>query len=272
MRNHGHAHIVPGFPAVWWGKSDTTTSAPPSGILDGVSGVTAAWSMSRDLLGSFAGSRYTDVSGAVSSLNDQSGNSRHLTDAGTAARRPAVSTAGPNSVTCADFDGSSDHLGGAAASSFVTASAGYMLVSFIVDAVTANSGNPYENEPVIGDGGGFMGIYLRNTAGTPETAQAYNWDGSADVATSATIDVATAYVVEWWHDSGNLYVCVNNGTPVSVASGNTSDLTGALDIGHAYGGSGEFFDGKVFEAYTASAVPASRSTIAADFMTQIGAV
>lgn len=244
------------------------------GILDGVSGVTAAWSASRNLLSSFgAGSKYTDAGGgAISSLNDQSGNSRNLTDGGSSTRRPALSTAGPNSIACLDFDGSSDYLTGAAISNFISNSSGYMLASFIIDTVTANSANPYENEPILGEAGGFMGIYIRNTTGTPETAQAYNWDGNADAATAAVIDTATAYVVEWWHDSGNLYLCVNNGTPVSVASGNTSNVTNALGLGKAYTGSGAALDGKVFEAYTASAVPASRSTIAADIMTHIGAV
>lgn len=253
------------------GKSGAGASTP----LDGVSGVTAAWSASRDLLTSFiGGSKYTDAGGgAISQFSDQSGNSGHLSDGGTSARRPTLSTAGPNSTACLDFGGTDDWLSSAGAvSNFISASAGYMLVSFIIDAVTANSGNPYDNEPILGDTGGYMGIYVRDTASTPETAQAFNWSGGSTVATSAVIDVATAYVVEWWHDSGNLYLCVNNGSPVSVASGNTDNLTGVLGLGHAYTGSGEYLDGKIFEGFTASAVPGSRSTIAADFMNHIGAV
>jgi hypothetical protein len=147
-----------------------------------------------------------------------------------------------------------------------------MLWSFIINTVTANSGNPYDNEPVWGDAGGFMGLYIRNTTGTPETAQAYNFSGGNQSAEAAVITPGTAYVVEWWHDSGNVFLCVNNGTPVSVASGNTGNVGGVLGLGHGYTGSSVWSDIDVFGGFAASAVPASRSTIAANFMTQSGAV
>lgn len=251
------------------GTAATLTKAS-SGILDGVTGVTAAWDMSRNLLSAFGGSRYTDASGFVSSLNDQTGNGRNLT--GSVGARPAVGTAGPNTLAAARFDGADDYLVGAALSNFMSNSAGYMLCSFIINTVTANSGNPYENEPVWGDAGGFMGLYIRNTTGTPETAQAYNFSGGNQSAEAAVITPGTAYVVEWWHDSGNVFICVNNGTPVSVSSGNTGNVGGVLGLGHGYTGSSVFSDIDVFGGFAASAVPAARSTIAADFMTQCGAV
>lgn len=245
-----------------------------TGILDSVSGVTGAWSVSRDLLGAFAGNaRYTDAGGgAISSLNGQV-SSRHFTDGGVSTRRPALSTAGPNSIACLDFDGSSDFLSNAALSTFMSNSAGYLLVSFIIDVISANNASFWNNHAVMGDNSGSMGIYIRNTTGSPETAIAGNFDGSAngDQATSAVISTATAYVAEWWHDSGSVFLCVNNGTPVSVASGNTSDLTTALKMGAGFS-AGVLFDGKIFESYTASAVPAGRSATAADFMSHIGAV
>jgi hypothetical protein len=59
---------------------------------------------------------------------------------------------------------------------------------------------------------------------------------------------------------------------VSVATVNIGSTASAMAVGHAYTGSGAFFDGKVFELALCSAVPAGRSAIAADFMTHIGAV
>ncbi len=251
------------------GTSATLTKATLP-VLDGVSGVTGAWSMSRALLTSFgAGSKYTDVSGFVSSFNDQSGSSRDFT--GSVGQRPAVATAGPSSLACASFDGTDDRLTTAALlSSFMSASAGYMLWSFRINTISANDGNPYANEPVCGDTGGYMGLYIRNTASTPETAQAYNFSGGNQSAESAVISASTDYVIEWWHDSGSVYLCVNNGTPISVSSGNTDVVSGALGLGRGYSSSGIFSDVDIFEGFIASAVPASRSTIAANFMAALG--
>ncbi len=236
-----------------------------------MSGVTGAWSMSRNLLTSFgAGSKFTNVSGAVSSLNDQTGNSRHFAQ-GSAGSRPAVSTSGPNTLACASFDGTNDALTANAVSTFMSASAGYMLWSFVIHTITANDGNPYGNEPVCGDSGGYMGLYVRNTTGTPETMQAFNWHGSSQSAEAAVITAGTAYVAEWWHDSGSIFLCVNNGTPVSVASADTDVVTGLLSIGLGYAPA-NFADTDIFEGFVASAVPAGRSTIAANFMTASGAV
>ncbi|WP_394889552.1 Ig domain-containing protein [Mesorhizobium sp. AaZ16] len=244
-----------------------TLEVEAAGILDGLS-PTGAWSMSRDLLTAFAGgSRYTDVSGAVSSWNDQSGSSRHMAQA-TAGNRPLVATAGPNSRACADFDGTDDILvSSIAISNFISASAGYLVVSFLADTITANSGDAWSNHAIIEDFGQFLGLQLRNT-GSPDTISAYNWDGNADVATRVEINAGTAYVAEWRHEGGNLYVRVNGGTESSVASGNTSSLTGQL----RFGGASAWLDGKIFEVATFSTVPSSgdRDAIVADFKTHIG--
>lgn len=253
-------------------------SAWPTGtlgslLLDATIGVTGAYSFSRDLRTPFIGtSRYATSSGVVDSWTSQANNVRPFV--GTTTARPAVSTAGPNSRACADFDGTNDQLisTGYALSKFISPAKGYMAVSFMADAIVANdASNPYNNDPLLGDQGGFMGLYLRNTTGTPETAQAYNFDGSNDAAISATINTATPYVVEWWHESGNVYVCVNNGTPVSTASGDTTNLGSVLGFGHGYSGSGAFLNGQIFEAVICSEKPSGRSSIAANMMNWIGA-
>lgn len=230
--------------------------------LDGLS-PTGAWSLSRDLLSAYSGgSRYTDVSGAISQLTDQSGNTRNFTDGGIVGQRPTLTTAGPNSRACADFDGSTDFLIASALSNFISASSGLMIVGCIIDAITLNNAVAYQNDSLLVDSGLFAGIYLRNTGGGQ--AIAYNWDGNEDKAV-ATIATATPYVLHWRHEGGNVYMGVN-GTETSVASGNTSTLTGILRMAGS-----QYSNCKVFEAATFSTVPGTMAAVISDMKTWIGA-
>jgi hypothetical protein len=234
-------------------------------ILDGTS-PTGAWSMYRDLLTSFVGgTRYTTATG-VSLINDQTVASpnRNFGNAGTTAQ-PVVTTAGPMNRTCADFDGVNDALYTqvAALSSLIAAASGYIVVSFIADAITTSDATIYFNSTVIGDTGQYIGLHLK----TPSTINSYNYDGTVDLST-LTITTATPYVVEWRHEGGNIYLRVNGGTEVSTASGNTSSLTSALWLGSS--GGGYCGNIKFFEMATWSTVPAlaTRNAIVADFMAQ----
>ena len=217
-------------------------------ILDGLS-PTGAWSMYRDLLTSFiGGTRYTTATG-VNSLNDQSGNARHLVQA-TAANQPTVATAGPNNRTCADFDGTNDYLATAAAlSAFISGQTGYVVASFIADTVGTNSATTYLNDPVFADLAGFMGMYLK----TDGTINAGTYTG-VDLKVSATISTGTPYVVEWRHEGNVLYLRVNGGAETSVGAGSTSNLTNVFALARA--GGGALSDIKVFELATWTTVPA----------------
>lgn len=241
------------------------------GLMDGLT-PTAAWSMSRDLFTTWVGSaRYTTATG-IDSLKDQSGNARNLGN-GSAGVQPAVTTAGPNSRTCADFDGTTDFIVGAALSNFITNSAGYMIASFMADTITLNDANIYNNHLIIGDQGAFAGIFVKNTAGSPETISSYNFDGTVDVASNVTVVAATPYVVEWRHESGNLYIRLNNGAwSGATASGNTSTMTGVMAMG-SRNGLAALFDGKIFEAATFSTIPSTgtQDLLAAGFKSWIGA-
>lgn len=245
-----------------------SVGAGSSGILDAFS-PTGAWSASRDLLTAFAGgSRYTTVSSVVDSFKDQSGNSRNL-DQATSGSRPAITTAGPNSRACLDFDGTNDFLGGAAISNFIAAGSGLVIVSCVIDTFNRSAANVYNNDALFCDGGaGYMGIYLKNAAGG--TGYAYNWDGTEDSA-SATLSTATAYVLHWRHESGNIYFGVNGTESSPTASGNTQVITGPVRLGS--GGGILEADVKVFEVATFSTVPsgANITTIINDMKTWIGA-
>jgi hypothetical protein len=232
---------------------------------------TLAYSLSRDLLSSFSGnSRFTNSSGAVSQLNDQSGNARNASQ-GTAANRPTVSTAGPNSRTCADFDGTNDALdaAGVALSQLIAAGSGFFIASVLIDTFPTDNATSYGNSGVFMDAGVFAGLTLRSNGGSP-LAYAYNWDGNEDKA-QASIAASTAYVLTWRHEGGNLYVGVNGVESAATASGNTQTLTGQLRVG--YSGAGAFMDGKLFECAFFSTVPSSgdRTTLIDNFKNWIGA-
>lgn len=237
------------------------------------SGLTGAWSFSRDLLSTFSSARYTDTSGAIDTLVDQTGNSHTLSRTGT--QRPTLSTAGTNSRACGDFDGSDDSLrmsGGAGhqLANLIANNNGWIAISFIADVIDANNATVYANECLMGDAGAFMGLFTK----TGDAIHVYNWDGNTDT-TSASVTEGTAYVAEWRHESGTLYCRLNGGTEVSVASGNTSSLTSALCIGStAASPSGPSeFDGKIFEMVSYNATPSStdRDAIVANMMAWIGA-
>jgi hypothetical protein len=224
-----------------------------SEVLDGISGLTGAWSMSRKLLTSYGGSFYTDAGGgAISALLDQSGNSRNLSQ-GTSGSRPTATTAGGKSRACADFDGTDDLLTGATMSNFIAAGAGYIVVSALADAISTDvtsGGNGYQNDGIITDDGANVGVMLRSTG---PLAIANNFDGNSDDTGTVSTTTGTLHVYEWRHDSGTLYLRVDGGTEASVTSGNTT-LTGSIIMGRNY--FNQYFDGKVFEAAAFNSVPA----------------
>ena len=201
--------------------------APP---LDAVANVTGAWSFSRNMLTSFgAGARYVKIGTAITDLKDQSGNARHLTDSATVSHRPAETTAFPKGILCADFDGANNWLNcPVAMSNFITSGSGAIVASVIVDAVTLNNVNPYDNHGIVADGGGYIGLYAKNVAGM--TLFSFNYSTASNVAT-ATGTVGTAYVMMWRHSGGNVYFSVNGGTEVVTVSGNTGDLSQLLYVG-----------------------------------------
>ena len=247
---------------------------PNGGLLDGIVGVTGAWSMSRALFEVYDGAFYTTATG-VNSWIDQTGGLKPLLQS-TAANQPAVTTAGPNSRACANLDGTNDSLRSSGAAgqqlgSFIVAATGWMVISCIADVIDANNATVYSNEALLGDSGGFFGLFTK----TGDAVHAYSYDGTVD-SVSATVVEGTPYVIEWRHEGGVLYCRINNGTEVSVASGNITGLTSPLCVGStAVSPTGPTeFDGKIFELVTFNTIPtlAQREAIVADMMAWIGAV
>lgn len=239
---------------------------PASAPLDGLSGVTAAWSMGRKLLTAYGGAFYVESAGEVTTINDQNG-ALNLTRSG-GINGPALSTAGANSRACADFDGVNDTLQHVTLTNFINADAGYIIVSAIVDAITTNAANVYDNDAIWADGGGYAGFHLK----TAPEGRGYNFDTTQDSTTHAAFPTADEVVVEWRHEGGNLLTRINMGTWETTPSGNTGVLTGALFLMRTPL-STPFCEGKIFEMATFDAVPieATRDTLAANFMAWIGA-
>jgi len=236
----------------------------PAGPLDGT-GVTAAFSLSRSLLQTFQAAKYLDTAGAITRIYNQvlSGD---VTDGATSTRRPALATAFPNSITCADFDGSSDYLDGSAISNYIGASSKFIVATLIFDSISITTGGVTAGHAAVVDSTGRTGIFGYNDGA--DKAFAANFDGTVDGAGVAVTE-GTAYVVTCRHDGTNVHVSINGGAETSVASGATSGAMGTLRFG--YRGNG-FFDGKLAEAALWSTVPdeSTRNAIIADFMAHAG--
>jgi len=183
-----------------------------------------------------------------------------------------VGTAGANSRVCATFDGvAEDFRIPVTVTNLITASAGYVISSVIVDAVTTNNASVHLNDAIFSDSGQFIGYHLKSAP----SGHAYNWDGTGDSTTNASFPIGTTVVVEWKHESGNIQSRLTasgvSGSWQSVASGNTTTLTGFPLIFHGAGGF-VFTQGKLFEMAWFNAVPTTlqQDAFALDFNTWTG--
>lgn len=245
-------------------RSPSHESLPP---LDGLANLTGAWSMGRDLLTTFIGSsRYTDSSGAVSQLTDQTGSAHHLTQ-GTSGNRPAVATGGASSRACALFDGTNDYLAGAAISNHIANNNGYIIASCIPLTIdTNNTTNYFYNDVLFCDAGGYMGAFMRSNG----NAVGFNYDTNQDVAQVSGVSTSNPIVLEWRHEGGNVYIRVNGSSWQSAASGNTGSVTGLLQLGRTLSGT-TYTNLKFFDMASFNSVPNDtiKNALAADFLAWI---
>lgn len=239
--------------------------------LDGVSGVTGAWSHGRRLLSSFNSTFYTDLGQAstYTLFNQQGTTLRDLTQ--TSTRNPVGSTAGPNSRPCGVFDGINDCLNGQSAATVTnlfTTTDGMLIISCIIDSITLNDATIYLNHRLFTDSLADCGIMLKTASGN--TVAGYNWDGNADAAPITGISTATPYVFCWKHTGGNVSISVNGGSFTSTASGAHVNGAAILSLGGLNSGTGAFA-GKIFECVTLTPALADPSAIISDFKTYCGA-
>lgn len=253
-------------------RTDTFGSAVASPPLDGLS-PSGAFSFSRQLLTAYGGAFYTDIAGAITTFYDQA-LTGDATDSATAGFRPTLSTAGPNSKACGDFDGSSDVLTGPDLSSYVTDSSKFIIVSAIFDDLSTGISASFATigHTLVSDESGRSGLF-GGTYAAVTRVWAANYDGGAsDDHIGQIIAIDTAYVITLRHESNVLYVSVNGAAETSVASGATSGAMGVLRFGFRTGAA--YFNGKLFECALFSTIPSAgdRTTLIADFMDHVGAV
>jgi hypothetical protein len=207
-------------------------------VPDDYTGLTGWWDASQESFNN---------NDPVGTFTDRSGNSRHLTQSGSA--RPTFRTGVmPGGGSALDFDGSDDYLAGTNISAFITASTFTVLAIFIAETIdtTGDASTVWANDCIYRDQGGYTGMHLRNQSGTYKV-QAYN-AGVGEV-NEHTISLSTAVIVAMRHGGGNLVSSINGGSETSQSSGNTGDLNSIIEVGRAGFGPNSFFDGKLAELF-----------------------
>lgn len=116
------------------------------------------------------------------------------------------------------------------ASTFISASAFTMFISFVMNGDASNNSNAYQNSPLLITSNSYWGLHLRTNAGV-NSLTAMNYDGGFDEA-GVTISQDTKYVACYKHVGGAVSIDVNNGALTnSAASGNTADLSESIYVG-----------------------------------------
>lgn len=175
---------------------------------------------------------------AVQQWDDEAVADQVLYDTGDAGIDPLWRQTSPGLLLpCLDFDGSNDALlattdnkaTAKVLSDWATASAFTLIMALRVEASSSNNGTIYLNEGILTDSSGYMGLLVRNDSGQVKLI-GYNYDGNID-AVEANISVNTNYVVVFRHESGNIFLSINNESELSAASGDTGALTGQMETG-----------------------------------------
>lgn len=171
----------------------------------------------------------------------------------TSGDRPTYKTNIVNGLSVLRFDGADDFLTGSttsapgtvstslACSDLVTASAGTYIVALNVASARAAQANAYQNDGIFADqNGDNLGLSV-SLSGATITFYAYNHDGSRQNVT-VTGAQSTWHIVSMRHGGGNLEIRINGGSWVTVASGNTTQLTQPPFTGKGIVGAEPAFD------------------------------
>ncbi len=202
----------------------------------------------------------------IAQWSDQKGGGRDFT--AMAGERPVLIAAGPNDRLAADFDGVDDFMTtGLDLSTFINADTGYMIISLMVDTATLNESDVHDDHMLLGSSDRSWGLFISSN----DTLTIVGVNDAAVVSKHPRA-FATPIVVSLRHQVGNLYLRVNNGTDVTVASGDTADLTGDLQL--AKSTTGTEADIKVWEVVMFDCIPVLgvRDSVERNMMHWVGAV
>lgn len=173
-----------------------------------------------------------DGDGVQTWQNEASSGATFSLTQGTAGARPTYKAGIINGKPAVLFDGVDDFMQASSAIlSSLIANNAFTFLAVIQALEGSNQASIYSNDAVFADSGGFVGLHIKQGL----NAHIYNFDGTAD-ETSVAFDASRPVVLIARHDSGTIYISKNNGSEASVASGNTSTLTGNLLYGKSFDG------------------------------------
>ena len=188
---------------------------------------------------SFAGG----LTGRIPTWNDQTGNSRDVTQA-TLVNQPVLLDTGAYFTTIGNYPGldfrAAESINTAVATStLVTTSAGTIFAVFNADTTTATA--PPDGRAVWANAGLNISLTLQDGV----VIAAGSFDTNNDIASNAGYSTGTSYIVVWRHGGGNLDLFVNSDTAVAtVAAGTSAALSGAFRVGNS---PSTAFDGRIAE-------------------------
>lgn len=158
---------------------------------------------------------------------------KHATQA-TAASRLLSATGG-----AVDFDGTDDSV---AQSDGGGSTTGFMLVAAIKP-----EGGAGTVRNIWSDTGTNTGYVVRINASNQLEMAVGNGSAYTTVATTATLDVGTAYVVSAWDDGTNLNVQINSGTVASATRPTVSAGSSTATIGKSNTSAASYFNGLMYQ-------------------------
>jgi len=164
---------------------------------------------------------------AVKCWKDKSSNAYNMTE-GT--NPPLVKNSIQNSKNVVRFDGTNDRLDGPSAITNVVSAASFSAwYVFQAKSFGSNNADGFSNDPIFTEKtGGNMSLYLKSTP----LVGLENYGGGQKV--TKTIAANTWYIAHVRHDSGSIYISINDGAETSLASGNFAGFPAALRIGCNY--------------------------------------
>lgn len=152
----------------------------------------------------------------------------------TAASRLTSATGG-----AVDFDGTDDSVAQSGGGGSTT---GFMLVAAIKP-----EGGAGTVRNIWSDTGTNTGYVVRINASNQLEMAVGNGSAYTTVATTATLDVGTAYVVSAWDDGTNLNVQINSGTVASATRPTVSAGSSTATIGKSNTSAASYFNGLMYQ-------------------------
>lgn len=97
-----------------------------------------------------------------------------------------------------------------------------------------NDSTSYNNRSIVGDGGQWVGFYVKGTS-SPVAIRGYMYDTGDRFAELTGISTASKAVLMMYHNGSTLSASLNNGTPVTVTAGALGSGENTLRVGNQNG-------------------------------------